>query len=249
MEKPRHPVVHCPARVTVRSIGAPSTGIRVTWPIGLKASAASRIRTARGPARRPRARPRIRPIRPEQTRSAAAECVAGEQDRLSDGAAARARAAHRWNGAGDAVTVPFLTVGTTGGVMAHDEPMIVVFGTIGGGTSAVASVLHHLGVFMGAEFGASYRELQQNWEDAGDRPIVPQGRQCEERTASDGTSSVPGEAQNLGRWSSPRSPRPGRNARASNIPCCALRSICSTMPGARSCRWWSTGHLPRYWRL
>jgi tetratricopeptide (TPR) repeat protein len=51
--------------------------------------------------------------------------------------------------------------------MAHDEPMIVVFGTIGGGTSAVAGVLHHLGVFMGAEFGASYRELQQNWEDAG----------------------------------------------------------------------------------
>jgi len=51
--------------------------------------------------------------------------------------------------------------------MAHDEPMIVVFGTIGGGTSAVASVLHHLGVFMGSEFGASYRELQQNWEDAG----------------------------------------------------------------------------------
>jgi hypothetical protein len=48
-----------------------------------------------------------------------------------------------------------------------DEPMIVVFGTIGGGTSAVASVLHHLGVFMGAEFGASYRELQQNWEEAG----------------------------------------------------------------------------------
>ncbi len=51
--------------------------------------------------------------------------------------------------------------------MAHDEPMIVVLGTIGGGTSAVASVLHHLGVFMGTEFGASYRELQQNWEDAG----------------------------------------------------------------------------------
>jgi tetratricopeptide (TPR) repeat protein len=47
-----------------------------------------------------------------------------------------------------------------------DEPMIVVFGTIGGGTSAVASVLHHLGVFMGTEFGASYRELQQNWEEA-----------------------------------------------------------------------------------
>jgi tetratricopeptide (TPR) repeat protein len=47
-----------------------------------------------------------------------------------------------------------------------DEPMIVVLGTIGGGTSAVASVLHHLGVFMGTEFGASYRELQQNWEEA-----------------------------------------------------------------------------------
>ena len=76
--------------------------------------------------------------------------------------------------------------------------MIVVFGTIGGGTSAVASVLHHLGVFMGAEFGASYRELQQNWEDAGDRPIVPQGRQCKERAASDGTSFVPGEAPKSG---------------------------------------------------
>jgi tetratricopeptide (TPR) repeat protein len=50
--------------------------------------------------------------------------------------------------------------------MALDEPMIVVLGTIGGGTSAVASVLHHLGVFMGTDFGASYRELQQNWEDA-----------------------------------------------------------------------------------
>ena len=76
-------------------------------------------------------------------------------------------AAAALDGAGDAIAVPFLTVGTTGGVMAHDEPMIVVFGTIGGGTSAVASVLHHLGVFMGTEFGASYRELQQNWEDAG----------------------------------------------------------------------------------
>jgi hypothetical protein len=50
--------------------------------------------------------------------------------------------------------------------MAHDEPIIVVLGTIGGGTSAVASVLQHLGVFMGTEFGASYRELQQNWEEA-----------------------------------------------------------------------------------
>jgi tetratricopeptide (TPR) repeat protein len=76
-------------------------------------------------------------------------------------------AAHHWDGGDEGTTVPFLTVGTTGGVMAHDEPMIVVFGTIGGGTSAVAGVLHHLGVFMGAEFGASYRELQQNWEDAG----------------------------------------------------------------------------------
>jgi hypothetical protein len=50
--------------------------------------------------------------------------------------------------------------------MALDEPIIVVLGTIGGGTSAVAGVLHHLGVFMGTEFGASYRELQQNWEEA-----------------------------------------------------------------------------------
>jgi hypothetical protein len=58
--------------------------------------------------------------------------------------------------------VPFVKTGILGGFVTLDEPMIVVFGTIGGGTSAVASVLHHLGVFMGTEFGASYRELQQN---------------------------------------------------------------------------------------
>ena len=50
--------------------------------------------------------------------------------------------------------------------MAHDQPMVVVLGTIGGGTSAVAGVLQQLGVYMGTEFGASYRELQQNWEEA-----------------------------------------------------------------------------------
>jgi hypothetical protein len=30
--------------------------------------------------------------------------------------------------------------------MAHDQPMVVVLGTIGGGTSAVAGVLQQLGV-------------------------------------------------------------------------------------------------------
>jgi tetratricopeptide (TPR) repeat protein len=54
----------------------------------------------------------------------------------------------------------------TGGVMASTEPIIVVLGPLGGGTSAVASVLHHLGVFMGTRFDASYRELHQIWEDA-----------------------------------------------------------------------------------
>jgi hypothetical protein len=33
--------------------------------------------------------------------------------------------------------------------MALDEPIIVVLGPLGGGTSALASVLRHLGVFMG----------------------------------------------------------------------------------------------------
>ncbi len=50
--------------------------------------------------------------------------------------------------------------------MASAEPIIVVLGPLGGGTSAVASVLHHLGVFMGSRFDASYRELHQIWEDA-----------------------------------------------------------------------------------
>jgi tetratricopeptide (TPR) repeat protein len=50
--------------------------------------------------------------------------------------------------------------------MALAEPIIVVLGPLGGGTSAVASVLHHLGVFMGTRFDASYRELHQIWEDA-----------------------------------------------------------------------------------
>jgi tetratricopeptide (TPR) repeat protein len=50
--------------------------------------------------------------------------------------------------------------------MASAEPIIVVLGPLGGGTSAVASVLHHLGVFMGTRFDASYRELHQIWEDA-----------------------------------------------------------------------------------
>ena len=82
--------------------------------------------------------------------------------------------------------------------MAHDEPMIVVFGTIGGGTSAVASVLHHLGVFMGIGIRRELSRVATKLGGRGDRPIVPQGRQCKEWTASDGASCVPGEAQNLG---------------------------------------------------
>ena len=62
--------------------------------------------------------------------------------------------------------VAFLPIRITGGVMASAEPIIVVLGPLGGGTSAVASVLHHLGVFMGTRFDASYRELHQIWEDA-----------------------------------------------------------------------------------
>ncbi len=51
--------------------------------------------------------------------------------------------------------------------MAFDEPIIVVLGTRCGGTSAVAGVLHHLGVFMGTEFSLAARELNQSWEDLG----------------------------------------------------------------------------------
>jgi tetratricopeptide (TPR) repeat protein len=50
--------------------------------------------------------------------------------------------------------------------MAFVEPIIVVLGPFGGGTSAVAKVLHHLGVFMGREFDWTYREPHDTWEDS-----------------------------------------------------------------------------------
>ena len=50
--------------------------------------------------------------------------------------------------------------------MASAEPIIVVLGPRCGGTSAVAGVLHHLGVFMGTEFSLAYRELNQSWEES-----------------------------------------------------------------------------------
>jgi tetratricopeptide (TPR) repeat protein len=50
--------------------------------------------------------------------------------------------------------------------MASAEPIIVVLGPWCGGTSAVAGVLHHLGVFMGAQFDWNYRELHETWEDS-----------------------------------------------------------------------------------
>jgi tetratricopeptide (TPR) repeat protein len=46
------------------------------------------------------------------------------------------------------------------------EPIIVVLGPFGGGTSAVASVLHHLGVFMGTAFDWAFREPHETWEDS-----------------------------------------------------------------------------------
>jgi len=46
------------------------------------------------------------------------------------------------------------------------EPIIVVLGPWCGGTSAVAGVLHHLGVFMGADFVWAYRGPYQTWEDS-----------------------------------------------------------------------------------
>jgi tetratricopeptide (TPR) repeat protein len=51
--------------------------------------------------------------------------------------------------------------------MAFVEPIIVVLGARCGGTSAVAGVLHHLGVFMGTEFSLASRELSESWEDLG----------------------------------------------------------------------------------
>jgi hypothetical protein len=50
--------------------------------------------------------------------------------------------------------------------MASAEPIIVVLGPRCGGTSAVAGVLHHLGVFMGADFVWAYRGTYETWEDS-----------------------------------------------------------------------------------
>jgi hypothetical protein len=50
--------------------------------------------------------------------------------------------------------------------MASAEPIIVVLGPWCGGTSAVAGVLHHLGVFMGADFVWANRGPHETWEDS-----------------------------------------------------------------------------------
>ncbi|MGA8330691.1 MAG: hypothetical protein WB777_15520, partial [Mycobacterium sp.] len=46
------------------------------------------------------------------------------------------------------------------------EPIIVVLGPFGGGTSAIAKVLHHLGVFMGTDFDWTYRKPHDTWEES-----------------------------------------------------------------------------------
>lgn len=51
------------------------------------------------------------------------------------------------------------------GALALVEPIIVVLGPRCGGTSAVAGVLHHLGVFMGSECLWIYRGTHESWED------------------------------------------------------------------------------------
>ncbi|MEB3022250.1 hypothetical protein K6T79_14485, partial [Mycolicibacter sp. MYC098] len=50
--------------------------------------------------------------------------------------------------------------------MADSEPVIVVLGPFGGGTSAVGGVLRHLGVFMGRGFDWAWREPHETWEDS-----------------------------------------------------------------------------------
>jgi hypothetical protein len=49
--------------------------------------------------------------------------------------------------------------------MTVADPIIVVLGPWCGGTSAVAKVLHHLGVLMGTQFDVGVRELDDTWED------------------------------------------------------------------------------------
>src|ERR1700752_3712823 len=61
-------------------------------------------------------------------------------------------------------TVPGISAQREGGVTVA-EPIIVVLGPWCGGTSAVAKVLHHLGILMGTKFDVGVRELDDTWED------------------------------------------------------------------------------------
>jgi hypothetical protein len=62
-----------------------------------------------------------------------------------------------------------MQLGRREAVLAPVEPIIVVLGPFCGGTSAVAGVLHHLGVFMGTAFYLHHPpyEPPDTWEDLG----------------------------------------------------------------------------------
>ena len=122
--------------------------------------------------------------------------------------------------------------------MAGVEPIIVVLGPFGGGTTAVAKVLHHLDVFMGAEFDWAYREPHETWEDSrlsrlcGRAFSVPGGQLPipSRRNFAVGPTII-------AVLPAARDAFPALSTRFS-----VLRWILFARPGARWCRLWWTDH-------
>jgi hypothetical protein len=83
--------------------------------------------------------------------------------------------------------------------MASAEPIIVVLGPWCGGTSAVAKVLHHLGVLMGTQFDWNYRELHDTWEDSSLSQLCRRAFSEPGAQLQDGCSFFRGETSQLGR--------------------------------------------------
>jgi hypothetical protein len=131
--------------------------------------------------------------------------------------------------------------------MASVEPIIVVLGPRCGGTSAVAGVLHHLGVFMRTEFSLAARGLTESWEDLGLHQLC--GRAFSE--PGDQLQMDAGSFQmKLRSWADDHR-RAGRLAGrppGAKDPCLCLAVEFIRDAWAPSCRLWWTGHSRRWWR-
>ena len=129
--------------------------------------------------------------------------------------------------------------------MASAEPIIVVLGPWCGGTSAVAGVLHHLGVLMGTEFRLDLSRTARHLGGLESKPIVPQGLHRTWRSAANGCSLFCRRNFALGPTVIAVPPASRGNGLASSTRFSALRWISCVTPGVRWCRLWWTDHLEK----